>query len=724
MLRSRGKGLLIAVVAVATTALWISFGIRTALEANLRELVARVGADLFYVTKRSRELFAAEELRAVAQLEEVAPVAGEGIQRTVSHPGQKYTLTSLEVTSEYPALLRLSLQAGRSFSQEDVGRRVAILGARVKEVLFGEEEAVGKRVEVGGYYYTVIGVLAPIPSEDGLRRKLNNLVLVPLTEQPWALFVRARGSVPRAQQAIGEVLPGVSFTTATQRYEIYFHLERVVSWLLLAIAGGLSLIAAVTAASIVSMDSLRRGWEIGVRRAVGATVPGIVRLFSGEVLWAASLGAAGGVGLGSLVSHLSPLFGWESRLGLLHLLVPLIPIVAGALASLYPSWRAARVPPARALGLRTLEAQRAFGLGVGKIAAATAVLVGTGALAFLAVFLFTVEAHLGGLWGDVDQRTLLVRAPRKSILPAPELTPGDLSRLRELPGVELVVVGAPRVLGAGMGVYGVGVGYTDLKLFSLVAGRDLTQEEISQGARVALVGKSFAEAQEEGALGESFRIRGQEFTVVGVFDDSMARFYLGVPAVVPYRSLEKVWLFHEFWVRVREGYSPQEVKEEIGSLFQRLYPERAPVEVISPGEELSQAREFTYKLATSLGAFAGLGFTAAASGMFNLMSFLLLLRLRELGIRRALGANRVDIIRLGVGEAGKVAVLAASLGGGVGTWGSALALERFHVEGPLRWGWAVAALALACACALAAGGWPARRAALLSPAKAIREGRR
>jgi putative ABC transport system permease protein len=125
-------------------------------------------------------------------------------------------------------------------------------------------------------------------------------------------------------------------------------------------------------------------------------------------------------------------------------------------------------------------------------------------------------------------------------------------------------------------------------------------------------------------------------------------------------------------------------------------------------------------LGSLLGAFAALGFALAAVGIYGVISYSVVQRTGEIGIRMALGARRLDVLRLVLGKGARLILLGALLG-----LGGAYAVARFLASEiptlPTRDPAAMAGIALALvAVAFAACYLPARRATKVDPMAALR----
>lgn len=738
------RGLVGTAVALATAVLWLSLGAQLGTQKEVQALIDQVGANAFYIIRGEVERLSEADRALVAGLPGVDEVAGEGVELTHYEPDQLYTLTQLEVSPNYLEAMRLPLAAGRAFAPNEKG--VAIIGWEVKETLFRETDPVGQTIVVGGSECQIIGVLSPIPAGDFLRDKFNRLVLVPLGTRSqflsqfsqekgdyWALLVRAK-DMEEATASARKVFPELEIRPIHQAYSVYFRTEQLLSQTMLASSLGIFLLAGLTMTGLLWVTTLERGWEGGIRRAVGATRGHIFALFVGEgVRLAATAGLAG-----ILVAWaLFPVFhrlGRNLVLGPVHGVVFPFALAVGALACLYPAWQTARMSPAQALSLRTLEARRLHGVRVGYLTAALTLSVGIAALFLLLTVTNTAERELRLTWGPLDDQVFLVSAPTKRpILPPPEVSLADARALASIPGVkDVVVLGrATSTVQGNTGhviatTCGVGAGFADLPLLTIKRGRALRPEELAQGMTVALLSDTLATSvfDDEDPIGKTVQIGGVNFTIVGTFQETLTTLFTMGRVVISYAALAERWLDHSFWVRTTPQADVAKVEQSVVAEFQDLYPGKAKVEIINPARERAKEMQSIQLFLGQLGLVSGASLVTGAASVFNLISLLLFLRTREMGIRRAVGAGSWHILGLGMGEALKIAILAGTMGLGLGIGGMWL-LVQFRVFpvgrlDPMTLG---VTMATACGLGILAGGWPAWRVSRLPPAEALRRGK-
>ena len=553
----------------------------------------------------------------------------------------------------------------------------------------------------------------------------------------FALWIRPIGSIHEAIRAVTEALPGITATTLSSRYAWAFSMERRANRFLLFATAGLFLIAGTIVTGTLSLSSLASRRQIGVRLAVGARRADVARLALFDAL-RLSIGAAL---LGILVG--TSAFPIASRLGVHLCLGPLhgavLPLLAGlgVFAALLPAWQSARLSPVSALAVRDPFARSDRGLDRGLLIVGLSSAIAAFGLYVFLVLGGTMIRDLDTVWGEIDERTVLVTAPNQSILYPPDLAPADLDLLEAIDGLELVVLsgwaGIRTVSGAdrpATAVTGVGPGYEALDLFHFVEGRDLTGEEVASGARVVILSDILATELfgEENPTGKTTRLDNKVFRVVGVYTGVMAMNTLGVSIAVPHDCLE-LWpgpdLNAQFWVRVAPDGNPARAATEIVEAFRARYPGKADVSIVSPYASLAPYREHLMRIGARLALLVGAALSLATAATFTLVRFHLALRERELAIRRAVGAAECRIVLLGMCWGLRVAVLAAAIGLAAGALSVRLLAQLLYMDAnPIS----IPRLAITGLTTIgvgaAAGAWAGWLASRPAPAVSLRRARR
>jgi len=281
-------------------------------------------------------------------------------------------VSNLEINNE-------TLVAGRNFREEDVRKKraVALIAPDAIKLLFGKQSGnvIGQYVEVGGQSIRIIGVLAKkdrsLLESLGLTVQgynINNRVLLPYTLYQQQLgfrdiqeVVAQATSFDNAHTAIREIRKFL-YRVHSDRY--VFHADSMQEWVttanqilkVISLVGTVSAIAALLVGGVgiynlMRISVLNRTNEIGLRRAVGASVRDIKQQFLFEATLVGALGGASGVLLALAFAIYAIVWAGVS-LGLswiVFVLAPLVAMAIGALAGYKPAVNAANMSPMEAL---------------------------------------------------------------------------------------------------------------------------------------------------------------------------------------------------------------------------------------------------------------------------------------------------------------------------------------------------------------------------------------
>ena len=363
LLTSLGEGTRLAILSEFT-----QFG--TNLMAVRRGRIQTTGVPgALGATVRKLTIEDAEALRRVEGVEDVVPIATGTARVEAGERGRGVVVYG--VTSEVPRVWRFEVGQGRFLPSGDPrrGAPLAVLGPTLKRELFGQANALGEHVRIGGRRFLVIGVMAPKGQFLGL--DIDDSAYVPVASAQslfnvdelqgidilFSVGVPAAAVKKRVRRALILRHEGQEDFTVFTQTEMLDVLNRVLGVVTLAVGGIGAISLLVGAIGILTMMWIsvgERTAEIGLARAIGASRAQVVRLFLVE---AALLSLAGGTvgvlaGIGA---------GW-----LLRLAVPALPLrtapefIAAALAvSLAVGLSAGVLPARRAAALDPVEALRA-----------------------------------------------------------------------------------------------------------------------------------------------------------------------------------------------------------------------------------------------------------------------------------------------------------------------------------------------------------------------------
>jgi predicted permease len=211
-------------------------------------------------------------------------------------------------------------------------------------------------------------------------------------------------------------------------------------------------------------------------------------------------------------------------------------------------------------------------------------------------------------------------------------------------------------------------GYLEAAGTKLLAGRDIRPEDNKTAPKVALVNRKFAEKVFGGvqkAIGGHFKYWGdQRSEVVGVVEDGKYRSLTEEQQPAMFFSYQQYPTSETFMV-VRYGHPPGDAAESIDRAVHKL-DSALPLSVRPWPVEL-QGALFAPRVATvALGVLGLLGAMLAVTGIFGMASYAVSKRLRELGIRVALGASRKQILGASLGRAFRLLAIGSVAGVGLG----------------------------------------------------------
>ena len=338
--------------------------------------------------------------------------------------------------------------------------------------------------------------------------------------------------------------------------------------------------------------------------------------------------------------------------------------------------------------------------------------------------------------------------------------PGDVSKLaRELPDYERlagVLHGGAQVERDGSSVYvnvtGGTADYFDITgQGKLVSGRMFTQAEEDSGARVLLITRDGARilfgSPDADVAGKSVELSGRTYQVVGVVDDGFSN-QGGSDYFSAYTTLETTLRYFAFGQErldsvvglAREGVDVEELAERTSAAVGELYGlEGDEVEenvwVSTMKASIDQMNAFMGSFALIIGSVAGISLLVGGIGIMNMMLTNVTERIREIGVRRALGARRRDITLQFLVESAALCLVGGIVGMVVGyamSWGLAAVASAMNVASSLgvaegarivpafSLSTASFAVGTSIAIGLVFGYYPARRASRLDPVECLR----
>ena len=468
---------------------------------------------------------------------------------------------------------------------------------------------------------------------------------------------------------------------------------------MMLLAGLILLAACANLGNLSAARAADRSREIALRLALGSSRKRILRLLLTEAVLVSMIGGAAGL-LGAVVllrwlSVWQPISSFPANVPVnpdakVYAVALLLALISGLLFGIVPvrqvlrtnPWQTVKAGPADMIGRRLNLRDLLLVLQI----AVCAVLV-TSSLVAVRGLLRSLHSN----FGFAPQNAMLVETDVDMAGYSGEQVPIMQTRLIDtvgaIPGVTAAAASDMLPLGgqdfsnvavfkdsetdlrpsnAVLNTYtqNISSGYFGAAGTSLLAGRTFTVHDDKHGPQVAVVNREFARrvfGSEAAAVGRFYKsMDGTRIQVVGVVENGRYRMLTEDPQPAAFLPILQS-PSSSTWLIVRSNRDPQELAAAIeGSL--RSLDAGLPFSIRTWDKEMDSAL-FASRVATiSLGVLGGLGAMLAMTGIFGMASYSVSKRMRELGIRIALGAQRKEVLHSALGRAWRLLVFGSAVG--------------------------------------------------------------
>jgi putative ABC transport system permease protein len=367
------------------------------------------------------------------------------------------------------------------------------------------------------------------------------------------------------------------------------------------------------------------------------------------------------------------------------------------------------------------------------IGSASIVLVVTVALTSRKFVLSQIEA-VGSNLIQVE----LVQRPDKPQPLSHEMTLEDLEAVRAIPNVievagtrELPMAVVVNGVERPVNLVGVTEGYQAIRRLIVLRGRYLDAGDMEMRSKVCLITTQLADRifGQENPIGRPIRVGELTFTVIGVFRERVETFGLSDiqenSVILPftlmkyYTGIEVVRLLDAQAARAEDVPS---VERQVGQLLRARHPAEAEYKVLTLTAILNAARNISLALTIVLIIIAFIALVISGVGIMNIMLVTVTERTREIGIRKAIGAARREILYQFLIESFLISGGGAVLGILIGI-AVPVAIQSFlpgNLRVPVSPLSVIIAFVVSCSTGLFFGYLPANQAASLQPVESLR----
>lgn len=289
-------------------------------------------------------------------------------------------------------------------------------------------------------------------------------------------------------------------------------------------------------------------------------------------------------------------------------------------------------------------------------------------------------------------------------------------------------------------IYGVTPPYAEVRNVNLSEGEFLTEAHMLGRASVALLGTEVAEdlfGRKSGLVGETVRIEGQNFRIIGILEEKGGSAFSNEDdqIIIPITTAQTRLIRRSqqdrvdiIFVQATNAEAISQASEEISQILRTRHRCKIGEDdftIITQQDMIGVASSITGVLTIFLGGIAAISLLVGGIGIMNIMLVSVIERTREIGLRKAVGARKQDILIQFLAESLLLSLVGGAIGIGFG-WvistvvGKIAAANDVALNPAIDLNSILLATLFSIAVGLFFGIYPANRAASLQPVEALR----
>lgn len=315
----------------------------------------------------------------------------------------------------------------------------------------------------------------------------------------------------------------------------------------------------------------------------------------------------------------------------------------------------------------------------------------------------------------------------------PSFTDEDIRRLKELDGVKQIVTSTNESMSirfretqVDANVTGINEGYIQVNSLQLEEGREFSDGDFLSGKRVGIISQSMAEELFEGntPIGEIVWANGQPIEIIGTLEKPTGLLAFGMNEIyVPFPMMRAAYGTNEYSsVSIQAGTADElkDVGDRAAKLMNDIHGTENSYSVFNMEEIAAGIGQVTSIMTAIIGSIAGISLLVGGIGVMNIMLVSVTERTREIGIRKAMGATRGQILTQFLIESVVLTLIGGLIGIGLGYGGASLVSLFAGWPSLISWQVVIGGVLFSMIIGVIFGMLPANKASRLDPIDSLR----
>ena len=291
-------------------------------------------------------------------------------------------------------------------------------------------------------------------------------------------------------------------------------------------------------------------------------------------------------------------------------------------------------------------------------------------------------------------------------------------------------------------IYGTNQDYASIRDRGIASGRNIQYLDVKREQRVCVVGSHVIEElfgkelTNDEIIGRNLKIDGNSFKIVGIMEEKASGMAGGDDdmILIPYPVAQKLFnteYVNMFYFTYENGDVSEEVIDKIDKHFYNIYNQTGLYGQLADDEDdyyfimdaqsmMEEMYEMLDTITSILVAIAGISLLVGGVGIMNIMLVSVTERTKEIGIRKAIGANKWDVLSQFVIEAITTSVIGGTIGILLGIFFTGVASTILGIEGAVTFESVAIAVGISSLIGIVFGYLPAKKAADMHPIDALR----